>query len=107
MQGKVAWGLAAMLVAAGAAQAASVAVRAGHLIDPATGQVEQDRVIRIEDGRITAVGGPATADEVIDLSDRWVMPGLMDAHVLPRDTRRCYQEMIEHQHWSANVMIHG
>ena len=60
------------------------AIRAGHLVDPARGTVSTNVVILVQDGKITAVGGnlqvPAGA-EVVDLSNAWVMPGLMDAHV--------------------------
>ena len=59
------------------------AIRAGHLIDPATGSAAADQIILIDAGKITAVGGalaiPAGAT-VIDLSTQWVLPGLMDAH---------------------------
>ncbi len=64
--------------------AQKVAVRAGHVVDPATGTAAADQVILVEDGRITAVGRNLDVrgvDRVIDLSDAWVMPGLMDAHV--------------------------
>jgi imidazolonepropionase-like amidohydrolase len=46
--------------------------------------VKNDRIDRIVTGFITMdeVGAPAGADfEVIDLSDRFVLPGLMDSHV--------------------------
>jgi len=60
-----------------------VAIRAGHLIDPATGTVADNQVILVKDGKIAEVGPrvsiPAGA-EVVDLSRSWVMPGLMDAH---------------------------
>jgi imidazolonepropionase-like amidohydrolase len=60
------------------------AIRAGNLIDPATGTVAKNQIILIQDGKIQSVGAsvqiPAGA-EVIDLSSAWVMPGLMDAHV--------------------------
>jgi imidazolonepropionase-like amidohydrolase len=59
------------------------AVRAGKLIDPETGAVSANQVILIEGSKIKAVG-PALAippgAAVIDLSDRTVLPGLIDAH---------------------------
>ena len=58
-------------------------VRAGRLIDPDSGTVLSNQVILIKDGRIQAVGRelalPANAT-VIDLSDRTVLPGLIDCH---------------------------
>ena len=56
-------------------------IHAGHLIDPATGQVANDRYITVHDGKVTAVSASAPANaQVVDLSKQWVMPGLMDAH---------------------------
>jgi len=64
-------------------QAQTVALRAGHLIDPATGKVSQNQIILVRDKKITEVGDrvaiPKDA-EIVDLSRSWVMPGIMDAH---------------------------
>lgn len=60
-----------------------IIVRAGHVIDVATGNVLENQSILIEDGKITAMGSRVVAPDgtqVIDLSDAWVMPGLIDAH---------------------------
>jgi imidazolonepropionase-like amidohydrolase len=63
--------------------AETTAIRAGHVIDPATGSVAENQVILVTDGKITGVGSgiavPGGA-EVVDLSGAWVLPGLMDAH---------------------------
>lgn len=70
-----------LLAAPGWAQ--TTAIRAGHVIDPATGTVAHDQVILIEKGKITQVGGQVTIPAgatTIDLSGSWVLPGLMDAH---------------------------
>lgn len=59
-------------------------VRAGHLVDPEAGQVWDARLIRIEDGRVAAIttgAPPADGARVIDWSQLWVLPGLIDAHV--------------------------
>jgi imidazolonepropionase-like amidohydrolase len=72
-----------ILLLCGSCVAQTVAVHAGHLIDPANGTVANDQVILIRDGKITAVGAqvaiPADAT-VVDLSKQWVLPGLVDAH---------------------------
>jgi len=63
--------------------AQTVVVRAGYLIDVANGRVIADQSILVEDGTITAVGDRVIAPdgtEVIDLSNSYVMPGLIDAH---------------------------
>jgi imidazolonepropionase-like amidohydrolase len=63
--------------------AQTVALRAGNLIDPATGKVTRNQVIVVKDKKIIEVGEhvaiPKDA-EVVDLSNSWVMPGVMDAH---------------------------
>jgi imidazolonepropionase-like amidohydrolase len=75
--------LAFLLFFAVAAAAQTTAIRAGHVIDPATGKVADNQVILVKDGKIAEIGArveiPAGA-EVIDLSNAWVLPGLMDAH---------------------------
>jgi imidazolonepropionase-like amidohydrolase len=75
--------LAAMLLLATPAFAQVVAIRAGTVIDPAHGRSAKDQIILVENGKIVKIGGgvpiPAGA-EVIDLSQEWIAPGLMDAH---------------------------
>ncbi len=63
--------------------AQTVALRAGNLIDPATGKVTRNQVILVRDKKIVEVGEHVAIPsdvEVIDLSTSWVMPGIMDAH---------------------------
>jgi imidazolonepropionase-like amidohydrolase len=64
-------------------QAQTVALRAGNLIDPASGKVTQNQVILVKDQKIVEVGDHVTIPQdaqVVDLSNSWVMPGIMDAH---------------------------
>lgn len=74
----------------------SYALKVGHLIDPATGAVAERQVVLVKDGRITGVGAnlaiPAGA-EVVDLSESWVMPGIMDAHTHVTFGAREWKEM--------------
>jgi imidazolonepropionase-like amidohydrolase len=61
-----------------------VYVKAGYLLDPVTGKTIRNAVIAITGDRIVSVGHtdtdiPANA-KVIDLSDSYVLPGLMDMH---------------------------
>lgn len=77
-------GLMVVALALGPLTAAQVTVvRAGRLIDPDSGTVLTNQAIMIKDGKIQAVGAalalPANAT-VIDLSDKTVLPGLIDCH---------------------------
>src|SRR5262245_40528951 len=59
------------------------AIRAGKVVDPATGQVSNNQVILVDGQNIKAIGAdvqiPSDA-RIIDLSKQTVMPGLFDAH---------------------------
>src|SRR5262249_33439323 len=60
-------------------------VRCGTLFDGTGGAPVEDAVIGIEDGRIVPVGHadtapPGNASTTLDLRDKFVMPGLVDAH---------------------------
>lgn len=72
-----------VLCAAFAASAQITAIRAGKVIDPATGAVLTNQIILVEGRDIKAIGAdvqiPAGAI-VIDLSKQIVLPGLFDAH---------------------------
>ena len=77
--------LCALVALPFSASHARTIVHAGHLID-GVGKTVRDNVdIIIDNGRFTdVVNGTVQAapgDEVIDLSNQWVMPGLMDMHV--------------------------
>ncbi len=72
-----------ILIISGQVSAQTIVLRAGNLIDPATGTVSQNQIILVKDGKIMDVGPnlDITPDaEIIDLSQAWVLPGLMDAH---------------------------
>ena len=59
-------------------------IRAGHLLDVRTGKTLTNQAIVVEDGKIVSVGADrGVADssaQVIDLSSKTVLPGLIDAH---------------------------
>ena len=64
----------------------TVAVRAGRLFDPASGQMVANQVVIIQGERITQVGSAAAVSipagaKIVDLSHATVLPGLIDGHV--------------------------
>jgi imidazolonepropionase-like amidohydrolase len=73
----------ALLCCVGSAAPETIAIRAGNLVDPASGGVMKNQVILVSGSKIVDVGPgvpiPAGAPQV-DLSRAWVMPGLIDAH---------------------------
>lgn len=75
--------LSLFLLCALPAAAQTIALRAGHVIDPATGAIANNQIILVENGKVTSIGSgtalPKDA-QVVDLSNEWVMPGLIDAH---------------------------
>jgi imidazolonepropionase-like amidohydrolase len=61
----------------------TIAIRAGNLIDPKNGTVAKNQIILVKDKKIVAKGADVAIPkdaEIVDLSNSWVMPGLMDAH---------------------------
>jgi len=60
-----------------------VAIRAAHLIDPASGQRIDDVVVLVEGDRIAQVGsrlGIPAGTQTIDLGRSTILPGLLDVH---------------------------
>ncbi|PRP97406.1 Imidazolonepropionase [Enhygromyxa salina] len=58
-------------------------IDAGHLVVPSSGAVLADQRVLIEGQRILAIGPDLDAPpeaERIDLSDAWLLPGLIDCH---------------------------
>ena len=72
-----------LLACAIAASAQTIAIKAGKLVDPESGNTLANQVILVEGGKITAVGFSLRIPDgakVIDLSGSTVLPGLVDAH---------------------------
>lgn len=72
-----------LMIAAGSAFPQTTAIRVGNLVDPSAGTIAKNQVILVKDGKIAEVGPKVNipaGSEVIDLTNAWVMPGLMDGH---------------------------
>lgn len=77
-------GLASLFFAGPALADDMTIIKAGTLFDSKTGRVSRNAVIVIEGEKIVAVGNASTTIPedavVIDLSDSFVLPGVMDVH---------------------------
>ena len=90
------WLFTACLLVAVPTWAQTVAIRAGNLIDPANGTVTKNQIILVKNKKIVEVG-PNVAipkeSEIIDLSNEWVMPGIMDAHTHVTQSVKYFREL--------------
>jgi len=76
-------GVVAAAVFAAPLAAETVAIRAGAVLADAAGEPSGPATILISDGKIVSItpgAGEVAADRVIDLSDKTVLPGLIDLH---------------------------
>lgn len=76
----------------------ALAIRSGHLIDPAAG-IDAPKDILIKDGRVAEIAAPgklktANGAESLDASGLVVAPGLIDIHVHLREPGQGYKETI-------------
>jgi imidazolonepropionase-like amidohydrolase len=75
---------AALLVASAAFGQTPIVLRAARLLDVESGKMLQPGEVLVTGERIVEVGGAVThpvGAEIIDLGDRTMLPGLIDAHV--------------------------
>ena len=71
-------------------------LRGGRILDPAAGKpLDVAGDIRISNGRIIEIGKGLTGGRIIDVTDLWVVPGLIDLHVHLREPGQEYKEDIE------------
>ena len=90
---------------AGLLNAQVTALRVGHLVDPETGTAATNQIILIQDGKFSAIGPnlaiPANAT-VVDMSQYWVSPGLVDAH---NHLALTYKEEPEHNSYYLTSVL--
>ena len=74
----------------------TILIQNGHVIDPLTGRDEVCDVL-VRDGKIQKIGTALSeeAEQVLDASGCYVMPGLIDLHVHFRDPGLTYKETLE------------
>jgi len=73
-----------LLISTFSSQSQNTVIKAGHLFDARSGKMLDNQMIIIQNGKIKEVGINLRinkTDTVIDLSNSWVLPGLMDCHV--------------------------
>jgi imidazolonepropionase-like amidohydrolase len=104
MKHTVRFALLAVLCVSGI-RAQTAVLRVGHLVDPETGTAAVNQVILIENGKFSAIGAnvaiPAGA-EVVDLSQYYVLPGLVDAH---NHLALTYKEEPEHNSYYLTSVL--
>jgi imidazolonepropionase-like amidohydrolase len=104
MKHTVRFALLAVLCVSGI-RAQTAVLRVGHLVDPETGTAAVNQVILIENGRFSAIGAnvaiPA-GTEVVDLSQYYVLPGLVDAH---NHLALTYKEEPEHNSYYLTSVL--
>jgi len=73
---------AAVSAPVSAKDAAPILLRAARMIDPASGEITEPAVILVRDGAIESIAPAAVPPDadVIDLGERTLLPGLIDAH---------------------------
>lgn len=69
-----------LLVSFTASAQKTIAIKCGKLLDTRSGTIRTNQVIYIKGNTIAAIGGSLKADTTIDLSDAFVMPGMIDCH---------------------------
>jgi len=99
-----------LILAGVSASAQTIYVRAGKLVDPTSGTVRSDQMLRIEDSKIAAVGpyaAPPKGSIVTDWSAYTVLPGLIDMHTHLVDTEQSSNVAEPLLHSAAQIALLG
>src|SRR6516164_9757394 len=81
------------------------ALRVGHLVDPETGNAAANQIILVEGNKFSAIGAGVTIPsgaQVVDLSQYYVSPGLVDAH---NHLALTYKEEPEHNSYYLTAVM--
>jgi len=73
-----------LVIATLGVHAQNTVIKAGHFYDSRNGKMLENQIIIVQNGKIKEVGTNLKINEkdtIIDLSNSWVLPGLMDCHV--------------------------
>ena len=76
--------LLVLLITCFTINAQNTVIKAGHFFDAQSGKMLENQIIVIQDGKIKEIGiNPefSETDIIVDLTDSYVLPGLMDCHV--------------------------
>jgi imidazolonepropionase-like amidohydrolase len=107
---RVAAGLAALVLTAGAAPAATL-IHAGRVIDGVSETVKTNQTVVVDAGKITAIESgfrtPAAGDRVIDLRNGTLLPGLFDMHVHLTGEYSKHSEIDDYKLNEADAAIDG
>jgi imidazolonepropionase-like amidohydrolase len=97
--------LLAALVTPASLWAQVTALRVGHLVDPETGNAAANQIILVDGNKFSAIGasvGIPAAAQVVDLSQYYVSPGLVDAH---NHLALTYKEEPEHNSYYLTSVL--
>jgi len=106
-----------------AAEQAKYAIKAGKILTVTKGTINHGAIL-IDDGVITAVSQVSDVDipegcKVIDASDKWVMPGIVEIHshmagegglndmVVPTNPELCIADVIDPEAWRIPQAVAG
>ncbi len=95
----------AFFLASSLVSAQVTVLRVGHLVDPEAGTVAANQMILLEGGKFTSVGGNTAVPpgaEIVDLSQYYVLPGLVDAH---NHLALTYKEEPEHNSYYLTSVL--
>jgi imidazolonepropionase-like amidohydrolase len=107
---RVVAGLAALVLTAGVAPAATL-IHAGRVIDGLSAAVKTNQTVVVDAGTITAIEAgfraPGAGDRVIDLRNGTLLPGLFDLHVHLTGEYSKHSEIDDYKLNEADVAIDG